>query len=149
MNAVVSLSRRGLVVGYALILLAPGALAGPKKVLTSIWHYTTHHKELLISDAAMFLAANADAAATVHCLRSSPLCKESNEILGQHPSNLAAYSLANFYTLGMVTMDHFGYRDLEGSKLRHFVWGPAAIWAVGETHAAVHNSLYSQTLKGN
>jgi hypothetical protein len=133
----------------ALILLAPLAHAGPKKAVKLVWRYTTHHKELLISDAAMFLAANADAASTVHCLRSSPFCKESNEILGAHPSNVGAYSLANLYALGLVTMNHFGYRDLEGSKLRHFVWVPSAIWTIGETHAAVHNALYSQTLKGN
>lgn len=144
-----SLACRELVLACILALLVPLAHAGPKRALKSVWHYTTHHKELLISDAAMFLAANADAAATIHCLRSSPQCKESNEILGAHPSNLAAYSLSNFYTLGLVTMNHFGYRDLEGSKLRHFVWGPAGIWVVGEAHAAIHNSLYAQTLKSN
>jgi hypothetical protein len=71
-----------------------------------IGHYIRTHKELLISDAVVLLALNADAGSTVHCKHVSPYCLETNSIIGPHPSNAAVWGLVNGYAVGLIAGVH-------------------------------------------
>jgi hypothetical protein len=71
-----------------------------------IGHYIRTHKELLISDAIILLALNADAGSSVHCQHVSPNCLEANSITGPRPSNAAIWGVANGYALGLIAGEH-------------------------------------------
>jgi hypothetical protein len=71
-----------------------------------IGHYIRTHKEILISDAVILLALNADAGSTVHCLHVSPGCIETNSIIGPRPSNAAVWGLVEGYAVGLIAAQH-------------------------------------------
>lgn len=74
-----------------------------------VWHYVTHHKELLIHDTLLVLTASADAASSVHCQHISPFCKETNSTLGPRPSELATWGYLLGFAGAKITLNHLAF----------------------------------------
>jgi hypothetical protein len=74
--------------------------------LPRIAHYIRTHKELLIADAIILLAQSADAGSTAHCQHVSPLCIETNGVIGPHPSNGAAWADAEVTAVELIVALH-------------------------------------------
>lgn len=84
-----------------------------------IGRYSRTHKRLLVIDTLLVLSSLADAASTIHCLRTNPFCREENPLLPRHPSNVQAYGIKLGLTAAVIGWTHYsvhiarknGYRE--------------------------------------
>lgn len=119
-----------------------------------IWHvvhYVGTDKELLASDAIVLMAANADAASTVHNLHRGFI--ETNSILGQHPSNVQLYTFADVVPTLLISTNHFAWHRYQQpwsprrptDPDRHWIWFDVAAYAFWQQVAIRHNISVAET----
>jgi hypothetical protein len=113
-----------------------------------IWrvaHYVGTHKELLVSDAIMLMAANADAASTVHNRHRGLI--ETNPILGRQPDNVQLYAFANATPTLLISINHFAWHRYQQpwnpkqptDPDRHWIWFDVAAYTFWEQVTIRHN----------
>jgi hypothetical protein len=107
----------------------------PATVGGKLGRYISTHKVLLITDAALILTSLADTMSTDHCL-SIPGCKESNALVGPHPSDLEIYGPKMGLTAAIVLFDHKWVHDADHSPREHavYLWvAPLSVLSVANT----------------
>ena len=126
------------------LLAAAASLLAPKECkaepFSRVFHYVSHHKELLASDAILVVAWSADSASTIHALRVCPTCQETNRILGRRPSSVAVWSLGLGFAGAHIAANHTFIREPKYRNARLLLWTPVGLVASGGASRTWHNA---------
>ncbi|MGD1211349.1 MAG: hypothetical protein ABR973_08355 [Candidatus Acidiferrales bacterium] len=98
-----------------------------------LFRYIGTHKALLASDATLFISSMADAASAVHCQHVSSSCRETNPILGPHPSSAGIYGTKLGLTAAYIGLDHWWAYEFKGHEpdTAYLFW---CAWLVGQNY---------------